>query len=96
MLQFSPGWGVEVYSDRLSLFYRSLFYRSSNFNQSTRDSQMHLGVHSLASVPRKEIQKYSSGISFLTVKRLSNFVYDTRGEVKDMRLLKSNVLFMLR
>ena len=28
---------------------------SSNFNQSTRDSQMHLGVHSLASVPRREI-----------------------------------------
>ena len=38
----------------------------------------------------------NSGILFLTVKRLSNFAYDTHGQVKDMRLLKSNVLFMLR
>ena len=38
----------------------------------------------------------NSGILFLTVKRLSKFAYDIRGQVKDMRLLKSNVLFMLR
>ena len=38
----------------------------------------------------------NSGILFLTVQRLSNFAYDTHGQVKDMRLLKLNVLFMLR
>ena len=38
----------------------------------------------------------NSGILFLTVQHLSNFAYDTRGLVKDMRLLKLNVLFMLR
>ena len=29
----------------------------------------------------------NSGILFLAVKRLSKFAYDTRGQVKDMRLL---------
>ena len=38
----------------------------------------------------------NSGILFLTVKRLSNFAYDAHGQVKDMRLLKLDVLFMLR
>ena len=38
----------------------------------------------------------NSGILFLTVQRLSNFGYDTHGQVKDMRLLKLNLLFMLR
>ena len=78
----------------------SLFDRSSNFNQSTGDSQMHLAVHSLARVPPREIHirtvLRNSGILFLTVQHLSTFAYDTHGQVKDTRLLKLNVLFMLR
>ena len=38
----------------------------------------------------------NNGILFLTVQRLSNFAYDTHGQVKDMRLLKLKVFFMLR
>ena len=60
---------------------------------------MHLAVHSLAIVPRREIHievLRNSGILFLTVQHLSTFPYDTHGQVKDMRLLKLNVLFMLR
>ena len=38
----------------------------------------------------------NSGILFLIVQRFSNFAYDTHGQVKDMRLLKLNVLFTLR
>ena len=38
----------------------------------------------------------NSGTLFLTVKCLSNFAYDTPGQVKDKRLLNLNALFMLR
>ena len=36
----------------------------------------------------------NSGILCLTLKRLSNFAYDTRSQVKDMSLLKSNMLLI--
>ena len=38
----------------------------------------------------------NSGVLYLTVQHLSTFAYDTHGQVKDTRLLKLNVLFMLR
>ena len=36
-----------------------------------------------------------SGILCLTIQRLSNFAYETHDQVKDMRLLKINVSFVL-
>ena len=52
--------------------------------------------HSRAFREGKFIVLRNSGILFLTVQHLSTFAYDTHGQVKDMRLLKLNVLFMLR
>ena len=45
-------------------------------------------IHSRAFREGKFTVLRNSGILFLTVKRLSNFAYNTRGQVKDMRLLK--------
>ena len=53
-------------------------------------------IHSRAFHEGKFTVLRNSGILFLTVQRLSTFAYDTHGQVKDMRLLKSNVLFVLR
>ena len=53
-------------------------------------------IHSRAFHEGKFTLLRNSGILFLTVQRLSTFAYDTHGQVKDMRLLKLNVLFMPR
>ena len=53
-------------------------------------------IHSRAYREGKFTVLRNSGILFLTVQNLGTFAYDTHGQVKDMRLLKLNVLFMLR
>ena len=66
------------------------------------NTQMYFSVGSLTSVPRREIHILliivlkNSGILLLTVQRLSDFAYESHAQVKDTRLPKLNVLFVLR
>jgi len=79
----------------------SLFDRSSNFNQSARDSQTALGVHSFESISRNEIHMANEHWRLLSCLAQHLFYFacwefcNTPGQFKDIGFIKLKMLFML-
>ena len=94
----SVGWLAEIHSLSTSCHPADLCLTGLQISTNQRAPRKCIwrSIHSRAFREGKFTVLRNSGILFLTVQHLATFAYDTHGQVKDMRLLKLNVLFMLR